>query len=457
MTIGDGTTIRAATEAEAIDLSIPTIVAYFSGGKYAAAIVALFAHALLAVCRLTLIRASILAGQIANETGRFTFTGAVRPEQYNLAGLAATDDGAAGLSFGTIGEGVSAVAAHHGGYLFGPAERWPAPWRELLPLAVRLPVVLRAGYGGTVAALGGYGAGRWATDPDYAAKVARHANALLELQGKQGGAMEPRIIDIRGELPTRKGGGSGTKYAAKKGQVLHYSAVNYPKTRPILDILMAEARYHIRTVSTDGNPPLKEAGLAYHQAVDPITGDIYLTRDEDDVLWHCGYWGTPGNRDGLAIHVPGGSNLVMTDVAVQSLLWLLRRNEEQYGFGRAMMKGHKELSATTCPGPLMPQIVLPYRAGELVLDEQAAAQYRDPLTGHYLHPELADSYDPAKHGEILQGAALYSDGKIRQMFKYAILSVGQDGKPDLTEGIGQALLFMGGGRYPEWPDVKPLV
>lgn len=287
---------------------------------------------------------------------------------------------------------------------------------------------------------------------------------MTRLEGA--GMATPRIIDVRDKLPTRAGGGSGQRRAQTLGQVLHYSAVDYPPNRAIMDILIAEARYHLRTVATrdDPTPPLGEGGLAYHWTVDPVTGDLYLCRDEDAVLWHCGYWGPGGNGSGLAIHVPGGANLTMTPVAVQSLLWLLGRNEAKYGFGRGALKGHLELSQTSCPGPLMGPIVRPYRAGVLNYTGGASVAetrpnpvvIKDPITGHTVHPDLADSYQFEEHGRPLKPAVGYSDGVIRQLFERAVLEVGPDGAGrDTTATLGHAFLFVAGDRYPEWPGVKP--
>lgn len=310
---------------------------------------------------------------------------------------------------------------------------------------------------------------RWAEKPGYVGRILAIVNALLPAGAAtpQGGTMAtPRIIDVRDKLPTRAGGGSGQRRTQTLGQVLHYSAVDYPADRSMLDILTAEARYHIRTVATpqDPTPPLGEAGLAYHWTVDPVTGDLYLCRDEDAVLWHCGYWGPGGNGTGLAIHVPGGARLAMTPVAVQSLLWLLGRNEAKHGFGRAGLKGHLELSQTSCPGPLMAAVVRPYRAGVLSYTGGASVAetkpnpviIKDPITGHTVHPDLADTYQFAVHGRPLKPAVGYSDGVIRQLFERAVLEVGPDGAGrDTTATLGHAFLFVAGDRYPEWPGVKP--
>lgn len=266
-----------------------------------------------------------------------------------------------------------------------------------------------------------------------------------------------RIIDLRGQLPTAPGQGSGRALTAVAGQVLHYSAVNYPEDWPVLDILNSEATFHI-------GPYLREAGIAYHFCVDPQQGTVYQTRDEDACLWHCGAWGAVGNGNALSIHVPGGSALRMSDRAVQSLLWLFRRNEAKHGFRRGMLRGHSEVGESSCPGPLMGQIVYPYRAGTLNYEGETMSRpvTLDPVTGVYIHPDLQDTYVFEKHGHALLPACGYSDGKVRQLFERACLESGGRPGEDPTASLGAALLHMTGGgdqgnRYPDWPGVHPLV
>jgi hypothetical protein len=414
------------------------------------------------------IDSAIAFAQMCHETDIWRFTGDVEPEQHNPAGIGTTGGGVPGLTFPDWHTGIKAYFIH----LLAWCDRLDLAIAHLAPdptaLDPRVPLVVSVratkGKADTWRSLGGRWAVRREPPPwheqanmpgNYGEGVERHLRRIQEQEDS--GMSTPTIIDIRNQLPTRPNQGSMRKFAAKLGQVLHYSAVNYSQTRPIMDILISEANYHIRTTSTDGTTPLKEAGLAYHFTVDPQTGDIYQCRDEDDVLWHCGFWGTPGNENGLAIHVPGGDNLVMTDKAVQALLWLFKRNEAKYGFKRAALKGHLEVSATACPGPLMDSIVRPYRAGTLNFNGPVNPVIQDPVTGHTVHADLVDSYDMPRHGRPLQPAVLYSDGAIRQLFERAVLAAGRNGQTDTIETLGHAFLFVAGDRYPEWPGVTPLI
>lgn len=435
--------------------------AKFRGGAYSDAQVDEFIQSLAHHCTLTGMAEAAVAGQIGKETGWFRYGGQVKPEQFNFAGIGSTNDGAAGHNFGTIDNGVRGVIAHHGNYRWGRFPDWPASWVPYQDIAIRNQQVLAAGYGGTVRVIGDMTNGRWAWTPGipvgslangYATGIVQLGNSLAR-EGVMP-ATTPRIVDLRGSLPTSSTGGPRTRNGNKKGQVLHYSAVNYSASRTMEEILRSEAEYHC-------GPYLESDGIAYHFAIDWRQPVIYHLRDEDCCLWHCGYWGTPGNSDGLSIHVPGGSALVMEPAAVQALCWLLQRNEEKYGFGRNMLKGHCEVGSSTCPGPLMHQVVLPYRAGKISWEGgMPTGPVVDPVTGHTIHPELVDSYDFDTWGRPLLPAVLYSDGKIRQLFERGCFSPGRP--EDQIETLGQAFLYVTGQGaestvYPTWPGVYPLV
>lgn len=170
----------------------PAAERLFGGGAYGADIVRHILDAVDADCAATGINPGLLLGQMAVETGWFAYGGAVGPWQWNYGGIGAVDGGAAGASFATPEEGVHAMAAHHGNYYWGQFADWPADWAWLQPYAIRNTQVLAAGYGGTVSVVGDYGGGAWATDPDYAGKIAQRANQLgATATGAEGGGMVP--------------------------------------------------------------------------------------------------------------------------------------------------------------------------------------------------------------------------------------------------------------------------
>ena len=144
------------------------------------------AEALVADCATAGVRPSIVAGQIAHETGWFSYTGDVKADQYNFAGLGATGGGVPGHRFPSPEAGIRAVVAHHLGYCLGAAHHWPeatlemeegiVPWFYFDP---RYTALINSGRSGTVTVLGDYGNGNWAQDPDYAEKIAGYANQIV--------------------------------------------------------------------------------------------------------------------------------------------------------------------------------------------------------------------------------------------------------------------------------------
>jgi hypothetical protein len=126
--------------------------------------------------------------QVAHETANFRYGGQVEAWQWNFAGIGATNDGAAGVSWRSPEEGVMAYFAHHGNYRYGEFPRWPAVWQPYKAYATRHVPVQVAGYGGTVQTIGGFTNGRWAWSPGvplgsldngYARAIVRIGNELL--------------------------------------------------------------------------------------------------------------------------------------------------------------------------------------------------------------------------------------------------------------------------------------
>jgi hypothetical protein len=111
-------------------------------------------------------------------------------------------------------------------------------------------------------------------------------------------------------------------------------------------------------------------GIMYHygiQSGDGGThpdGTIFQLRNADAVLWHCASW--PENATYTAINVNIGEGQHASAAAIASLTELVEWLRQRDGFGKEAVKGHQEVSATACPGTLMADFVLPYRAGLLV-------------------------------------------------------------------------------------------
>lgn len=181
----------------------------------------------------------------------------------------------------------------------------------------------------------------------------------------------PAILDVRSLLPTNPRGGSGARSAPKRGIIIHYSGPAVDRSAETLAILRSYAAYHI-------GPYLGEAGIAYHFDVgnDAL---IRQTRDRDAVLWHCGAW--PENETHYAVHVMIGDEQHATPEQLAALTALVAWLRDEDGIAREEVKGHQEVSSTSCPGTLMGDFVLPYRAGR---DAVVADGWRFPETGRYV-------------------------------------------------------------------------
>lgn len=110
-------------------------------------------------------------------------------ERLNPGGIGITDTHDAGIAFGSGQDAARAMLVHLSTYVRGYD---PHLWRYL-HLDPRYLAPLRAGYGGSVTTLADLGNGRWATDPDYAVKIAAR---LRELRGQSGQTGQPHEVPI---------------------------------------------------------------------------------------------------------------------------------------------------------------------------------------------------------------------------------------------------------------------
>ena len=227
------------------------------------------------------------------------------------------------------------------------------------------------------------------------------------------------FIDIRDQLETNPSGGPA-RTQTKVGAVQHWNGP--PVSMKALDQIIFDATYHIHSVDWGGG--VQGDGLMYHLFVGDETGDgslppIYLCRNLDAVLWHCASWADGGNGSGFAVSSAiGQSDDGTTTVqhlgpgqlqALAELHELLRtpgativtdKGEtitipNSGGYGLDMVRGHQELSSTSCPGSEMADLILPLRAGTLQtviiappvvapvtpLDQWA---FNDSVTRHYV-------------------------------------------------------------------------
>jgi hypothetical protein len=196
------------------------------------------------------------------------------------------------------------------------------------------------------------------------------------------------LVDIRDQLPRRDpaDGVNAGPYdrrplSAKHGLVVHYSGPpNMQRDNP-LRVMRAEAAYHVaKNWCRAGEPPCFGDGYMYHVAIDDA-GVKYLCRDLESVLWHCGAW--PQNALALSVHLLIGGDQRATPAALGALRAVCGDWRAATGTPSAQVWGHQELQATSCPGTLMADFVLPYRAGTLGAPTMADGHFFAE-TGHYV-------------------------------------------------------------------------
>lgn len=170
------------------------------------------------------------------------------------------------------------------------------------------------------------------------------------------------IIDRRAELPTNAKGGPRQRVpmAAKRGIVFHYNGPEVPPTRPDWDQVVIDANYHAFVKDWSAEQGIQHGdGLMYHLAI-ARDGALWLTRDFESTLWHCA---TAKNRTALACFVVMGGMQRATAAQIATCARLSQEAIRVFGWSRRDITGHMEESPTSCPGTLMGDFVLPFRAG----------------------------------------------------------------------------------------------
>lgn len=115
---------------------------------------------------------AVAFAQFCLETG--SGTSPAWRDRLNPGGIGITDTQDTGIAFANGQDAARAMLVHLSAYVRGYD---PHLWRYL-HLDPRYLAPLRAGYGGSVTTLADLGNGRWATDPDYAVKIATRLHEL---------------------------------------------------------------------------------------------------------------------------------------------------------------------------------------------------------------------------------------------------------------------------------------
>lgn len=175
------------------------------------------------------------------------------------------------------------------------------------------------------------------------------------------------LVDIRDMLATRRlghdpaGPFESVPLVRKRGVVVHYSGPPVASRTDTVAVLQSEASYHVgKNWARAGDDVVYGDGLMYHVAIGD-DGTKYLCRDLEAVVWHCGV--TSWNRAALSVHLPIGGDQRATPAQLVSLTEVVDDWRGLTGTPRSDVRGHQELSPTSCPGTLMADFVYPYREG----------------------------------------------------------------------------------------------
>lgn len=135
--------------------------------------------------------------------------------------------------------------------------------------------------------------------------------------------------------------------------IIHHDAVKRPHDYDTMARLRNEAAVHYKNLGP---------GLQYHYSIDN-TGEIFYVRPHTATLWHAGNLAV--NRTSIAIkldgyfHPPQNQKPTREQLeALQQLLVKLCTQHPEFPADQNDVFGHREISATACPGnELFPYVV----------------------------------------------------------------------------------------------------
>src|SRR5215212_2470211 len=177
------------------------------------------------------------------------------------------------------------------------------------------------------------------------------------------------IVDLRGQIPGDPAANQGAKEKTK-GIVVHYNGDPNGYTgvasgqRTSQEVYAADADYHIQKNWGTPEDPASANGIQYHYGCWEDT--IYILRNADAKLWHCGDGVAEDsyNYSAIAVNIPISTNERATARTLQTLREFCEDELQRQGLSTSEIRGHQEISPTTCPHSLMDDFVRPYRAGE---------------------------------------------------------------------------------------------
>ncbi len=159
------------------------------------------------------------------------------------------------------------------------------------------------------------------------------------------------LVDLAGRLPTAPENAPVPATALKSSLTVHWLGGDFSRTASDDEArarLEAIARDHI---ARDWGNGQGGSGIMYHEAIAP-SGTVFVLRDYTEVVWHAG--SEDGNLHSRAVLVLCGPSTPATPAQLSAL----RRRFQDFG---VRVYGHREWSATQCPGDQLMEVVLSAR------------------------------------------------------------------------------------------------
>jgi len=169
------------------------------------------------------------------------------------------------------------------------------------------------------------------------------------------------ITDVRGDKYLNPAPPETRAVSKIASIIVHHDAVVRPHDYDTMARLRNEAAVHYNNLGP---------GLQYHYSIDNV-GEIFWVRPHEATLWHAGNLAV--NRTSIAIKLDGyfhpGINQQPTKEQLEALQQLLDKlcfQHPEFPATQQNVFGHREVTATACPGELMINRVISYRNSKVV-------------------------------------------------------------------------------------------
>jgi hypothetical protein len=385
-----------------------------------------------------------VAAQILHETGFFSFTGDVKPNQNNYAGIGTTGGGVPGHSFKDENAGVLAVYVHHSVYLRGDSKFWD-PGIAIYgnkTFNPRYDIVLEAVKRlGTVRTIGDYSS-RWAVGPKYHETILK-IMGMMKVKGQREEAttFKLRVSHIPWNNPNRT---RLLSLPAGRGFITVHETGNPNKG--------ANAEMHRKYTHNGGgaNPAEGYEGVSFTYVLDS-TGDVVELVPRGERTWQASDGAAGPGNSSVSIETCVNSDGDWTktkEVLAQFIVYLLKADQN---LSRTKIAQHNTWARDkkNCPSKLRANngkewnelmARIDVLLGEKVPDKSVT---KDPnamlVNGHWIINDILWRWESMQHQTLpmvgyptsgMFEAPVSNFFRLVQVFERGILGVYLEGTPD---------------------------